>query len=185
VNAGQRRAQRQHGANGGPRMKLSEQDLDNIASLTLQHYNESAEDSGKAHALTTSVRTSQHCCSTSRASRRTRYSISAAGRGAISRYSPNSANAIGLEGAARFAAMARAHSGCVVWQQDFLSLDLPERHFDGVSPMPRCFMCRPGVARVLRELHTTLKPGGVLFSSNPRAEMMRLKRRALRRLSRS
>ncbi len=33
--------------------------------------------------------------------------------------------AVGLEGAAHFAAMARAHSGCEVWQQDFLKLDLP------------------------------------------------------------
>jgi SAM-dependent methyltransferase len=32
--------------------------------------------------------------------------------------------AIGLEGAAHFAAMARAYSGCEVWEQDFLKLDL-------------------------------------------------------------
>src|SRR6202158_3157284 len=38
----------------------------------------------------------------------------------------------GLEGSARFAAMAREHSGCEVWEQDFLSLDLPARRFDGV-----------------------------------------------------
>jgi SAM-dependent methyltransferase len=40
--------------------------------------------------------------------------------------------AIGLEGAERLAVMARAHSGCEVWQQDFLKLDLPDNHFDGV-----------------------------------------------------
>ena len=39
---------------------------------------------------------------------------------------------IGLDGAARFAAMARAYSGCEVWQQDFLRLDLPDDHFDGI-----------------------------------------------------
>src|SRR3954468_17631714 len=33
--------------------------------------------------------------------------------------------AIGLEGAAAFAAMARADSGCEVWQQNFHRLDLP------------------------------------------------------------
>ena len=32
--------------------------------------------------------------------------------------------AVGLEGAAQFVAMAHAHSGCDVWQQDFLTLDL-------------------------------------------------------------
>src|SRR5438094_916968 len=33
--------------------------------------------------------------------------------------------AIGLDGAPRFVAMARAHTGCAVWEQDFLALDLP------------------------------------------------------------
>lgn len=77
--------------------------------------------------------------------------------------------AVGLEGAARFADMARAYSGCQVWQQDFLALDLPARHFDGVFANASLFHV-PGQAlpRVLAELHATLKPRGVLFSSNPR-----------------
>jgi len=37
--------------------------------------------------------------------------------------------AIGLEGAAGFAAMARADTGCEVWQQDFLKLELPGKRF--------------------------------------------------------
>jgi len=40
--------------------------------------------------------------------------------------------AIGLEGAQRFVDMARDYSGCEVWQQDLLSLDLPGERFDGV-----------------------------------------------------
>src|SRR5512132_159547 len=40
--------------------------------------------------------------------------------------------AAGLEGSARFAAMAREFSGCEVWEQDFLALDLPAGRFDGV-----------------------------------------------------
>ncbi len=77
--------------------------------------------------------------------------------------------ATGLEGSARFAAMARAYSGCEVWQQDFLRLDLPDNHFDGVFANAALFHV-PGqeLPRVLRELHATLKAGGVLFSSNPR-----------------
>jgi SAM-dependent methyltransferase len=79
--------------------------------------------------------------------------------------------ATGLEGAARFAAMARAYSGCEVWQQDFLRLDLPDNHFDGVFANAALFHV-PGqeLPRVLLELHATLKPGGVLFSSNPRGQ---------------
>ncbi len=77
--------------------------------------------------------------------------------------------AIGLEGAATFAARARAQSGCEVWEQDFLKLDLPARHFDGVFANAALFhVPSQELPRVLRELHATLKPRGVLFSSNPR-----------------
>jgi SAM-dependent methyltransferase len=79
--------------------------------------------------------------------------------------------AVGLEGSARFAAMAREFSGCEVLEQDFLSLDLPPSRFDGVFANASLFHV-PGreLPRVLRELHVSLKPGGVLFSSNPRGE---------------
>jgi SAM-dependent methyltransferase len=77
--------------------------------------------------------------------------------------------AVGLEGAARLAELARAHSGCEVWQQDFLALDLPAGRFDGVFANASLFhVPRAELARVLRELHAALKPGGVLFCSNPR-----------------
>ena len=75
---------------------------------------------------------------------------------------------VGLEGVARFVAMARADSGCEVWQQDFLQLDLPAGRFDGVFANAALFhVPTQELPRVLAELHATLKPGGVLFSSNP------------------
>lgn len=77
--------------------------------------------------------------------------------------------AIGLEGAAALAAMARSDSGCEVWQQDFLDLVLPEARFDGVFANASLFHVPvEALPRVLRQLHATLKPDGVLFSSNPR-----------------
>ena len=77
-------------------------------------------------------------------------------------------HAIGLDGAARFTAMARAHSGCEVWQQDFLKLDLPDHYFDGVFANAALFhVPSQELPRVLLELYSSLKPGGVLFSSNP------------------
>jgi SAM-dependent methyltransferase len=77
--------------------------------------------------------------------------------------------AIGLEGAAHFAAMARAYSGCEVWQQDFLALDLPTRCFDGVFANASLFhVPSRALPEVLSRLHACLKPGGVLFASNPR-----------------
>jgi SAM-dependent methyltransferase len=78
-------------------------------------------------------------------------------------------HATGLEGSAQLAAMARAHSGCKVLEQNFLELELPGGHFDGVFANAALFhIPSQELPRVLRELHMTLKPGGVLFSSNPR-----------------
>lgn len=76
---------------------------------------------------------------------------------------------VGLEGSARFCAMARDYSGCEVLHQQFLSLDLPRASFDGIFANASLFHV-PGqeLPRVLRELHASLRPGGILFTSNPR-----------------
>jgi len=75
----------------------------------------------------------------------------------------------GLEGSARLAAMARAHSGCEVWEQDFLALKLPAESFDGIFANASLFHVPSSeLPRVLGELRASLKPEGVLFSSNPR-----------------
>jgi SAM-dependent methyltransferase len=79
--------------------------------------------------------------------------------------------ATGLEGSPRLAAMACAASGCDVLQQNFLALDLPASHFDGVFANAALFhVPSQALPRVLNELHATLKPGGALFSSNPRGQ---------------
>ena len=67
--------------------------------------------------------------------------------------------------------MARTHSGCEVWLQDFRQLDLPDVTFDGVFANASLFhVPKPALPTVLRQLHATLKPDGVLFSSNPRGK---------------
>lgn len=79
--------------------------------------------------------------------------------------------AVGLDGSGRFAEMARAETGCEVWQQNFLELELPAERFDGIFANAVLFhVPRQELPRVLRQLHATLKPGGVLFSSNPRGQ---------------
>ncbi len=76
---------------------------------------------------------------------------------------------VGLDGSAALVAMARAHSGCEVFHQDFLAMDLPERRFDGVFANAALFhVPSQELPRVLGELRAALKPRGVLFSSNPR-----------------
>jgi len=76
---------------------------------------------------------------------------------------------IGLEGSPPLAAMARKHSGCEVWEQDFLALKLPAGRFDGIFANASLFHvpCQE-LPRVLSELRAALKPDGVLFTSNPR-----------------
>lgn len=78
---------------------------------------------------------------------------------------------VGLDGAEQFVRMARADTGCEVWRQDFLALSLPEERFDGVFANASLFhVPTADLPRVLGELRATLKPGGVLFSSNPRGD---------------
>ena len=77
--------------------------------------------------------------------------------------------AVGLDGAAAFVAMARRMVGCEMLHQDFLALDLPAARFDGIFANASLFhVPRQELPRVLGELHAALKPRGVLFSSNPR-----------------
>jgi SAM-dependent methyltransferase len=77
--------------------------------------------------------------------------------------------ATGLEGSPRLAQMAREHSGCDVWQQDFLRLQLPPDRFDAIFANASLFhVPSQELPRVLGALAAALKPRGVLFSSNPR-----------------
>lgn len=77
--------------------------------------------------------------------------------------------AVGVEGCTRFVAMARAHSGCEVLQQDFLSLNLPAGSFDAIFANASLFhVPSRDIRRVIKALSASLKPAGVLFSSNPR-----------------
>ena len=76
--------------------------------------------------------------------------------------------AIGLDGAIRLVAMARDLSGCEVWQQNLLALDLPAARFDGIfANAVLQHVPASELAGVLSELRQALRPRGVLFSSIP------------------
>jgi SAM-dependent methyltransferase len=78
---------------------------------------------------------------------------------------------VGLDGSEAFVRMARELSGCEVLHQNFLALDLAAGRFDGVFANASLFhVPRQELLRVLGELRDALRPGGVLFSSNPRGE---------------
>jgi len=74
------------------------------------------------------------------------------------------------------------YSGCEVLEQDFLSLALPVGRFDGVFANARCSCPEPRAARVLEQIHLSLKPGA--FSSAPirTGTMKGLERRPVRLL---
>ncbi len=151
-------------------MKLSAQDLETITRVTLQHYDQNAESfwqGTRDHDVSQNIAALlQHI------SGEPPYRILDLGCGPgrdLKAFTALGHVATGVEGSARFAAMARAYSGCTVWQQDFLQLDLPPGHFDGVFANAVLFhVPAQELPRVLRQLQATLKPGGVLFSSNPR-----------------
>ncbi len=79
--------------------------------------------------------------------------------------------AVGLDATPAFVEMAKESSGCEVWQQSFLSLDLPPATFDGVFANASLIHV-PGkeMVRVLRDLHGALVPGGAIMMSMCRGD---------------
>jgi len=150
-------------------VRLNPQDLEKIADLTLEHYNRRAGDfweGTRDHDVSQNIEALLRTIEGDPP-----FAILDFGCGPgrdLKAFAELGHIAVGLEGAARLAVMARAHSGGEVWQQDFLKLDLPDRHFDGVFANAALFhVPSQELPRVLRELHAALKPRGVLFASNP------------------
>ena len=153
-------------------MPLSPSDLETIATLTLAHYNERADAFWQG---TRDHDVSQNIAALLRhIEAEPPFQILDLGCGPgrdLKTFKQIGHQPIGLEGAAAFAAMARDYSGCEVWQQNLLALDLPAERFDGVFANAVLFhVPNQELPRVLRELHATLRAGGVLFSSNPRGQ---------------
>jgi SAM-dependent methyltransferase len=87
----------------------------------------------------------------------------------LSRFRSLGHEAVGLDGSRQFVAMACAHSGCEVLHHDLLAMRLPAGRFDGIFANASLFhVPSQELPRILLELCKTLKPRGVLFSSNPR-----------------
>src|SRR5213596_1059786 len=151
-------------------MTLKRRDLDDNSTRTLDHYNRRAEDFWKG---TRGHDVSQNIAALlAYIEGEPPFAILDLGCGPgrdLKAFAGLGHVAIGLEGSERFAAMAREHSGCEVWRQDLFALKLPDARFDGVFANAALFhVPRQELPRVLRELRATLKPRGVLFSSNPR-----------------
>ena len=153
-------------------MALTPEDLQRIATRTLAHYDRSAQEfweGTRDHDVSQNVQAFLRQIGTPPPFELLDLGCGP-GRDLIT-FKALGHHASGLEGSPQLAAMARAHSGCEVVEQSFLALDLPKQYFDGVFGNAVLFhVPRQELPRVLRELHQTLKPGGVLFSSNPRGD---------------
>jgi hypothetical protein len=70
----------------------------------------------------------------------------------------------GLDGSKGFCRMARHYSGCQIFQQTFLILDLASKSFDGIFAKASLFQvpCHE-LPSMFFDLYTTLRPGGIIF----------------------
>jgi len=79
---------------------------------------------------------------------------------------------IGLDGSKEFCKMAEKQSGCRTLNQQFLKLNLKENSYDGIFANASLFFIpSQELPRVLKQLHVSLRNGGILFSSNPRGNV--------------
>jgi SAM-dependent methyltransferase len=153
-----------------PAMKLDSQDLAQITATTLGNYNSTAEgfrEGTRDHDVSQNIGALLRHIQSDQP-----WQILDFGCGPgrdLKTFTAMGHIATGLDGCERFTEMARADSGCEVLQQNFLELDLPSERFDGIFANAVLFhIPKQELPRVMRELRAALKPGGVLFSSNPR-----------------
>ncbi len=151
---------------------MSPEELKNISKRTLSHYEGGAESfwqGTKDHDVSQNIAALLHYIETPAPFELLDFGCGP-GRDLMT-FKALGHHATGLEGAAALAAMARANSGCEVWERNFLDLSLPTARFDGVFANAVLFhVPSAALPSVLAQLFETLKPGGVLFCSNPRGE---------------
>lgn len=155
-------------------MILNSSDLKQITAETLAHYSERAEDfrdGTRDHDVSQNIEALLRALDAPGETGTARVILDfGCGPGRDLRtFTRMGHRAIGLDGTLDFVEMARRDSGCEVWHQNFLQLTLPDAYFDGIFANAVLFHV-PGqvLPLVLRQLFTSLKPGGALFCSNPR-----------------
>lgn len=144
--------------------------LDEIETITLSHYNQQAEDfwlGTKNHDVT-----QNHAAFLAPFPHNKTLDILDLGCGPgrdVLYFKSLGHRPVGLDGSEVFCGMARTLTGCPILQQKFLSLELPRLGFDGIFANASLFhVPSRELPRVLKDLHSALRPGGILFISNPR-----------------
>ncbi len=108
-------------------MNLSPTGLENISAITLGHYNQRADDfweGTRNHDVRQNIDALlRHMAG------EPPFTILDFGCGPgrdLKAFADLGHVAVGLEGALRFVEMAQTYTGCEIWHQDFLKLDLPD-----------------------------------------------------------
>jgi SAM-dependent methyltransferase len=153
-----------------PLCQLTARDLEHVSSSTIRHYEHAAEafwQGTKDHDVSQNLQALlRHIYGVAP------FSLLDLGCGPgrdLARFRELGHEPVGLDGAPAFVSMARTHTGCEVWQQDLLRLELPAERFQGIFANAVLFhVPSQELPRVLGELSGALVQDGVLFVSNPR-----------------
>jgi SAM-dependent methyltransferase len=151
-------------------MKQRTEELDEIETVTLSHYDQNAEafwNGTKDHDVTQNYEAFLAPFPKDK-----KLDILDLGCGPgrdINYFKSLGHRPVGLDGSEVFCSMARRYTGCQILHQKFLSLELPLHAFDGIFANASLFhVPSQELPRVLSDLRFTLRPGGILFLSNPR-----------------
>ena len=152
-------------------LRLRSEQLSEISETTIRHYNENADsfwEGTRDHDVSQNV--SALLDALGRGTHRILDFGCGPGRDLMT-FKKLGHDPIGLDGAAEFCHMARLHAQCTVWHQNFLRLELPHAFFDGVFANASLFhIPSQELPRVLSDVRAAIRPGGVLFASNPRGD---------------
>ena len=144
-------------------MKLTPEDLQRITAQTLAHYDERAQaywEGTRDHDVHQNINALLQQIETAPPFELLDFGCGP-GRD-LKTFKALGHRATGLEGSPQLAAMARVNSGCAVLEQNFLEIDVPAGYFDGVFANAVLFhVPSQELLRLLKDLHATLKPGGV------------------------
>jgi SAM-dependent methyltransferase len=151
-------------------IEQTNQVLDEIETVTVGHYNQNAEafwNGTKDHDVTQNY---QAFLAPFPAGKKLDILDFGCGPGRDVRYFKSLGHRpVGLDGSEEFCKMARRHTSCVILHQKFLGLELPKQAFDGIFANASLFhVPSQELPRVLADLYSALKSGGILFLSIPR-----------------
>ncbi|PCI26484.1 MAG: SAM-dependent methyltransferase [SAR324 cluster bacterium] len=151
---------------------LNSKDLNAIERITIGHYDVNAEDfweGTKDHDVTQNINAFLSACLQEKS-----LDILDFGCGPgrdVQVFKTLGHRPVGLDGSGEFCKLAHQYTHCPMLQQTFLNLKLPQEAFDGIFANASLFhIPSQELPRVLNQLHDALRPGGILFSSNPRGE---------------